>query len=243
VSLDIQSTRDLIAKMEAGLRARSEGSNGAYLNYKTDREYLLTLPEIEQYIPGFIINSPDIEVAFNFMRNHASGLGSWAARREFISSNFSELRDYLNQIGSTASLLTHNEILAITVPEISKQLSRAKQIIISDPGSAVTKAETVLSAVCKHIIISSGGVLGKSETLTSLVSTVTRGILTLDKLFDVRSFSGVSNQAQLVAEIRNSYGDAHPAPDPDTNLAEFAVTTAGNLAIFLLKRYEQEANK
>lgn len=238
----MQEIRDLVAKLEAGLRARSEGSQGAYVEYEQDRNLLLKIPETRSFIPQFILDSPDAEIAFGHMRNYASGTASWAGRREFVRDNFSALRKHLEQIESDAPMLPASVIENIGLPSVAAQLARAKSLISTDPASAVTKAETSLASACKHIISSEGRTLGKAESLISLVSTVARDILKLDAVFDARSFSGISNQAQLVAEIRNSYGDAHPAPDPENTLAEFAVTTAGNLAILFLKRYEQKVN-
>lgn len=238
--MNVQAIRDLVARLEAGLRTRSENGKGFYAEYSDDRSALLAFPEVRTYIPQFIINSPDAEIAFGYMRNHAIGTGSWSARREYVSNNFTELRKYLDSVEANAMLLGHAEIREISLNAVSAQLSRAKLLIASDLASALTKAETALASVCKHILLSEGHTLGKADSLPSLVSRVTRDVLELEAELDVRNFSGVSNQAQLIAEIRNRYGDAHPAPDPDDYLAEYALTTAGALAIFLLKRYERQ---
>jgi|GEM_PF-3255878 len=237
--MDIQLIRDLVAKIEAGLIARSEGARGDYTEYFNDRKKLLGISEIQEHIPSFVKNSVDIEMAFSYMRSHASGSGSWSARREYVSLQFAKLREYLDGLHTKAFLLSNEQIMEISQPFIVAQLSRAKNLIGSDPASAITKAETVLASVCKFIANEEGVSMGKSESLTNLVSKVTRDILDLESQLGVRAFSGFSNQAQLVAEIRNRYSDAHPAPEPDDDLAEFAVTTAGQLSIFLLKRYER----
>lgn len=238
--MDVQEIRDLVAKIEAGLRIRSENGQGAYPEYPSDRNALLANASIQQFIPAFILNSPDADIAFGYMRNHASGSGSWKARREFVQHNFQPLREHLTQVESNAILLKEEDIEQISLAVVSSQLTRAKSLITTDPASALTKAETSLAAVCKHILQAEGQAIGKTESLPSLVSRTARDVLGLETYFDVRNFSGVSNQGQLVAEIRNRYGDAHPAPTPDDYIAEYAVTTAGSLAILLLKRYEQQ---
>ncbi|WP_295819333.1 hypothetical protein [uncultured Deinococcus sp.] len=239
MNTDIQVVRDLVAKIEAGLRIRSENGKGFYPEYAEDRNELLAYSALEKYIPRFIIDSPDAEIAFGYMRNHASGTGSWGARREFVRDSFKAMRDHLDKISSNALLLTDQDIQDISIAGVSDQLSRAKGLISSDPASAVTKAETALAAACKYILKDQGQSIGKSEGLPSLVNRTARDVLDLETHFGVRNFSGISNQGQLVAEIRNKYGDAHPSPDPDDYIAEFAVLTAGNLAILFLKRYEQ----
>ena len=239
--MDIQSIRDLIGKIEAGLISKSQ--NGQYDEYSGDRELLLSIDEIRSCVPRFILDSPNSDIALNNMKAHASGPGSWELRRQFVRNNFTELRKYLDGIESSAALLTESDVDSITLPIIASQLNRAKSLVISDPGSAITKAETVLAGVCRYIINAEGQSMGRSDSLLNLVSMTARTILKLDTKFDTRAFSGISNQAQLVAEIRSGYGDAHPAPSPDDYLAEYAVTTAGALAIFLLKNYGQKIAK
>ncbi|WP_414657328.1 hypothetical protein ACINK0_03485 [Deinococcus sp. VB343] len=238
--MDVQEILDLVAKIEAGLRTRSENGQGSYPEYPNDRNVLLSNTSIRLHIPPFILNSPDADTAFSYMRNHASGTGSWQARRAFVQEAFQPLRDYLNQIETSAVLLIEEDIEQINLTTVSTQLTRAKSLISIDPASAITKAETALATVCKHILQAEGQPIGKTESLPSLVSRTSRDVLKLETYFDVRNFSGISNQGQLVAEIRNRYGDAHPAPTPDDYIAEYAVTIAGSLAILLLKRYEQQ---
>lgn len=244
MSNEIQAVRDLVAKIEAGLIARSQArpneERSAYPHYNDDRTALLESKIANGFVPSFVSSSPTIEIAFSHMKAHASGSGSWSARRDFVRDQFTFLRQHLDVLEKNAVLISQDDIASITIPSISSQLQRAKELIAIDSGSALTKAATVLASVCQHILTLENVVFGKTDTLPSLVSKVAKGVLQLDTTLGVAAFSGISTQAQLVAETRNKYGDAHASPVPDDEVAELAVTNAGALAIFLLKRYAKK---
>ncbi len=236
--MSIQEIRDHVAKIVAGLTAISE--NRFYDSYEEDRKILLSMSEIKSNIPEFIKNSPNLDIAYSCMRDHANGTGSWKKRRKFLEDNFEPMLNYLNQIEVNAPLLEDSEISQITLASAMNNVRRAKSLIDKDPASAITKIATALADVCKHILDCEGFPVSNNDRLPKLVSCVARDVLKLDKELEAPSFAAISNQVQLVAEIRNRYGDAHPAPIPDIDLAEFAVMTGATLTIFLFKRYEAE---
>lgn len=238
---EVEDLRTYLGKVETILV--SYDSYSSYLtseachNYEHNRKGIVSFKYILDFLPDFIRGTPDLRTALRHIENH---LGPYGDKQKFLQESFKEIRECLNMIESSMAFLDPSHIQHIGFKDISAQMIRAKALVSTDPASAITKAATGLAGVCKYILASENQEIGKNDKLPSLVKTVAKDILQLDKDLDTKGFSGIANQAQLIAEVRNHYSDSHANPEPDDHLAEYIVTIAGALAILLFKNYEQQ---
>lgn len=212
-------------------------TNSICHDYEINRKGIVSFKYILDFLPDFIRGTPDLRTALRHIENH---LDDYNDKQEYLHNSFKEIRECLNMIESSMAFLDPSHIQHISFKDISAQIIRAKALVKTDPASAITKAATGLAGVCKYILTSKNQEIGKNDKLPSLVKTVAKDILQLDKDLDTKGFSGIANQAQLIAEVRNHYSDSHANPEPDDHLAEYIVTIAGALAILLFKNYEQQ---
>lgn len=236
--MELQQLLDVALAMQAGLISRSE--SGDYPEYEQDRRALMSDPRSEPLVPAFIRLSRTLDQAFGHMRAVASHGGSWAIRREFVRAEMTPLLEALERLTSHGSALVTGRTGDISVPHVKERLQKALSSVKTDAAGAITKAKSVLEGVCKHILGTDGVSYDKAADLLPLVQQTAKH-LTLP--LTARGFSGISTLVNLIAEVRNKYGDAHDGgldhAEPDPELAELVVDLSGAVAVYLLKRWQR----
>jgi len=135
---------------------------------------------------------------------------------------------------------------------VTRQVSRMKNSIETDPELAVGTAKEFLETVCKTILDSYGRPYGKSVKILDLVKLVRKELQLLpDDIHEKakgadtvkRILRNLGTTAQGIAELRSLYGTGHGKPASTGGIqprhARLAVGAATTLGLFLFETFEE----
>lgn len=137
------------------------------------------------------------------------------------------------------------------IPELEKQIKRARDAVNDDPGLAIGTAKELLETTCKTILSEHSIEYDENWEITKLVKEtrkqlglVPESIPSASKGSDSiqRILSSLGSVAQGVAELRNLYGTGHGKHGRVIGVsprhARLAVGSAATLASFLLETHQ-----
>jgi len=234
--MDLDEIRSLATRLEAGIISKGEGH--LYEAYEEDRSLLLDEVGLQDVLPMVVKSCRNESMLWGHLKSVAYGSGAYAARREHVHGQFTPLFERLDALKRGALTEDQDAVIA-TVPRARFHLNRAHQLIESDPESAVTKARNVLESVCKHILDELGVDYANDIDLSPLVKLTSS---TIELPLEAKAFSGISTLANLIAEVRNKYSDAHGGGAlPAKELAQLVVHLAGATAIYFLQHHDSRS--
>jgi hypothetical protein len=158
----------------------------------------------------------------------------------------------LNRIGQI-DLDDFNEVASeFDIPELHRQIDRARDAIESDPDLAIGTAKEILETTCKTILADHNIEYENSWEIAKLVKE-TRKVLGLipnnipssAKGADIiqRLLSSLGSTAQGLAELRNMYGTGHgkhgKAKGLGSRHARLAVGASSAISMFFLETHEE----
>ena len=234
----------LIARATDGHEA---GDNAIY---KHLRESFMNDPTTKLLLPSFVRTNRSLSMFWEFIKHKH---GTYHERREFIHNQFTPLIEHLSGENTAPSDNIVSEALeAFGVDRIKNRWLEALERRIRDPAGALTTARTLLEDVIKHILDGLHQDYSRGDDLPKLYDKVAEHLNIAPKQHSeetVKSmFGSITNLVNGIGTLRNQEGDAHGRgaddPPPPRELADFAVNTAGILATFLIKTYqEHQASK
>ncbi|MBI4967247.1 MAG: abortive infection family protein [Rhodospirillales bacterium] len=197
-------------------------------------------------LPEFIRTCRDQNQLWSFLKQVASGTGSWAARRSHIDNAFRPLLDHLEGRNSAPADTSISEALLSFDPDgVHRAWERALNRRNVDPEGAITAARTLLETVCMRILDDAGETYGPSDDLPNLYGRTSRILSLAPSQHTEDAFrailGGCHTVVQNLGTLRNRISDAHgqgrnpvrPAP----RHAALAVNLAGTMATFLVETW------
>lgn len=213
-------------------------------DYEIFREFFINSDSFRDLTPDFVKTNRTVGQFWSFIKGKYR---SYAERREYIYSEFSNLFEYLEGRNNTPSdtgisdgLRSFSEDGVHTV--WTKALKRRHE----DPDGAITLARTLLETVCKHILDEIGLNYGKNPDMSELYKLVSKELnLSNDQHSEVifkQILGGCSSIVNGLGLLRNRLGDSHGksrlAIKPAPRHAELAVNLAGSMSLFLVSTWD-----
>jgi hypothetical protein len=242
-----------VAVLENLLTARATGdmtpSNGTYEYLR--REFMAD-SVTKNLLPEFVRTCRSLDVFWSYIKEVATGAGSYAERRKFISQAFTPLVDFLdgknkapgdNIVSDALSSFDSDGVHAVW----AKALDRRN----SDPEGAITIARTLLKTVCKRILDECSITYTDKEDLPKLYS-MTAKLLNLAPDQHTEEpikaiLGGAMTLVNGIGTLRNRLSDSHGRGGkpvrPSARHAKLAVNMAGALATFLVETYIERQGK
>jgi len=139
---------------------------------------------------------------------------------------------------------------------VTRQVSRMRNSIDTDPELAVGTAKEFLETICKTILDACGHSYGKSAKILDLVKLVRKELQLLpDDIHEKakgadtvkRILSNLGTAAQGIAELRGLYGTGHGKAAGSGGIqprhARLTVGAAATLGVFLFDTYQERIKK
>lgn len=195
---------------------------------------------------GFFLNGnqlyPTVQFTEQVRRNRKSFLG-------FVDLKIGQRTSYSNGVAAVFPGLKFSQAApdtsAVTrlqrVPDAAAKASKAIDQLSSDPGSAISLAKSSLEATLKWIVHRDGRALPKKISMPDLFKQCKPLMPSLANPTFLMGRS-VTSLVTEIAAARNLLGDSHGkspnAIEPTRSEARFIVTTALELAAFLIDQWE-----
>lgn len=168
---------------------------------------------------------------------------------------YDEFQIFLDLLENIHFGLVHDQVINafgdLDNDAIIKHWDVCVQRIDNEPDGAITRARTLLEAICKQILDEMGKNFNSNAPLPKLFNT-TADVLNLapsehhEKLFK-GILSGCSSVVQNIGEIRNKFGDSHGSQVYDDKVAShhaaLVANLAGSMALFLFQRWQEQSEK
>jgi hypothetical protein len=175
------------------------------------------------------------------------GLGTYAERRAFLTSEFEPLLSALERFdASPLDALVSDEAEVLSSDSVANAWTKALERRATDPEGAITAARTLLESVCKTILDDAGAPYNKKDDLPKLYrkTAETLKLVPADYADEQikRILGGATTVVEGVGSLRNQHGDAHGKGRSSYRLSErhaaLAVNMAGTMALFLMQTFE-----
>jgi hypothetical protein len=210
--------------------------------------------DAKAHLPKIITTCYDYRGVWAYLKQIASGSGSWDVRRSHIRGEFTSLLAYLENNNSAPSDSSTSEILSLfNAEEIHAAWEKALIRRHEDPEGAITASRTLLEAVCKHIL-DEASVNHSNDDLPKLYKKTSEVLNLAPSQHTEQAFKAILGGCHTIVQnlgtLRNQIGDAHAqgknAVRPAPRHAALAVNLAGIMATFLIEtwnaRNEQDHN-
>lgn len=229
------------------LISEATGAKGSYYenDYKLLRSYFLEEINLKNLLPKWIKLQRDLSQFWQFIKNKFS---TYAERREFLWSEFSQLLEFLESAEKCPAQEGIDEILSkFDAEDIHRYWKKALERKSRDPDGAITIARTLLEGVCKHILDLQGIEYNKIPDLGELYKKTAQSLNLHAGQHEEEIFKqilgGCSAIVNGLGNLRNNLGDAHGkskkiVKKPASRHSELAVNLAGSMALFLIQTFE-----
>lgn len=218
--------------------------------YQRLRSIVIADARVAQVVPRFVRSCHTPDAFWSYIRQVATGSGSWGARSAHIHEAFGPLLEAAENLAtSPAQALVDVEVTKLDSAAVTAAWGKALERRERDPDGAITAARTLLESVCKTILEDlprDPGDDWERDDLPKLYGRVARELNLspqdhVDKELK-RILSGCVNVVVGLGSVRNRVGDAHGggrrAYRPAQRHAALAVNLAGAMALFLLQTSE-----
>ncbi len=242
----MRETQILAQELENIVLSCATGGTGDPVRYRELRAELVQHAHIKDKVPSFLLSCRELDHFWVFIRDR---FPTYRERRSYIWSQFAPLLDYLETDGGVpADKLISGTIGMLQVVEVQRRWDRALERRSTDPEGAITAARSLLETVCKCILDKSKIEYPRDADLPKLYKTVARDLSLapsgeLDHVYN-QILGGCSAVIEGIGALRNRLGDAHGkgtnSLHTEGNDAELAVNLAGAMALFLMKRWQQD---
>jgi hypothetical protein len=236
---DIESIKNILMARATGERA-NEGK------YQQLRRRLATNALVKDKLPSFVRTCGSLHEFWTVIQDQ---IRTYAKRRTYIAEQFEEVVTFLEQRAALSGDNPIQQMLhKVDAPHVAAAWNTALAMRESDPTEAISSAQTLVKAVCKHIL--DGLKLSYSDT--NDLSTLYR--LTADSLNLSPSqhsepiFRQILGGCLDVVEGLGTMQEPHVDADgtevsgfrPASRHAELTVNLAGAMATFLLATWESK---
>lgn len=232
------------AMLETLMTARATGdltaSNAMYEHLRRDfMQDLLTKP----LLPDFVRTCRSLDVFWPAIQKLA---GTYAERRQIISSAFTPLVEFLEGVNKSPGDAAVSDVLGtFDSAGVHAVWTKALARRSSDPEGAITVARTLLETVCKRILDDQSIAYTEKEDLPKLYSIAAKSLnLAPDQHTEepIKAIlGGAMNLVNGIGTLRNRLSDSHgrggKPVKPSPRHASLAVSTAGTLATFLVETF------
>lgn len=231
---------ELIQYWQDGLISRATGGDFSEVIYSHIRSKLLKEPIFEKYLPVWIRTNRTVDQYWLFIKNRYS---TYAERRQFLWSEFSELLTYL-ELKVESPL---NVAISFDEAYIHALWKKAIEKKENDPEGAITAARTLIESVLKHILDEQSIKYVDTIDLPELYKEVSKSLSLAPEQHQEQIFKqilgGSSSIVSGLGALRNKLGDAHGKSKtnirPKERHSELAVNLAGSISIFLFKTFKE----
>lgn len=232
----------MLQNMVLGLSETGELHQGMYRQLRSE----FMDGETRSLLPGFIRTCRDQGQLWAYLKQVASGGGSWAVRREHIYKAFQPLLDHLEGRNKAPADSIISEVLSsFDLDGVQRAWERALSRRQEDPEGAITAARTLLETVCKSILDEAGEAYGDDD-LPKLYGKTAKALNLSPSQHTEEAFKAILGGCHTVVQnlgtLRNKIGDAHGQGRnpvrPASRHAALAVNLAGSMATFLVETWQ-----
>jgi len=226
------------------LISHSTGGSASNSEYQALRKYFLSKREYESTLPDFVRIKRDLAQFWSFIKHKFS---TYAERREFIWSTFSDLLNHLEKGASPISeSLSSKKLSNFGANAVHREIQKGLERVKNDPEGAITIARTILESTCKFIADEMKIEYRDKNDLSVIYKAISKELRLSPDQHNEDIFKqilgGCSAVVNGLGTLRNRLGDAHGSgaarTKPSPRHAELAVNLAGSMAIFLVETYE-----
>jgi len=247
LSLTHQAAQGLQDLMVA--RATSE-PNIPISEYKRARAIVMADKGVKDIVPQFVRSCHTPNAFWSYIREVASGSGSWSARSAHIYDAFAPLLEATESFEeSPAGALVDEGLAELDSSAVTKAWEKSLDRRQQDPDGAITAARTMLESVCKTILDdlpTDPDDDWEGDDLPKLYRRVAKELrLSPQEHTDKelkRILQGCVSVVVGLGSVRNKVGDAHGTGRhgyrPAERHATLAVNLAGAMALFLIQSSE-----
>lgn len=216
------------------------GNDFSYERYETQRDTLLTFPEIKHVIPDWLIAN---RYGSHYWRYIKSFSEKYTERRTFLKGQFDELENYVKK-GKYTPL---GELVAKSLEKFdSAQLIntwvKINERVQDDKDGAITACRTLVESSVKKILNQNNIHYKKSDDLNDLYNKLKKNLKLNAAQYNndilKKIMGGIVSVVGGLAAYRNEYGDAHGQDKENftltVNHVYLAVNLAGTLSTFLI---------
>ena len=224
--------------------ARATGGEVQAGDYSEAREALVREDSIQHLLPSFIHTARSPDQFWAYIKQKSE---NYAGRREHIWNGFGPLLQHLERSGSVPADEMVSDVLdKFDAEHVQAAWSKALNRRTTDPEGAITSARTLIEAVCKHILDTSGTHYDDKDDLPKLYKQTAELLNIAPSQHTEQVFKQILGGCTAVVEglgtLRNRLSDAHgkgkAGAKPASRHAELAVNLSGALAMFLLSTWE-----
>lgn len=233
-----------VSMMEGILIAHATGGSPDNHIYEYLRREFMGSSEIRDLLPSFVRTYRNLNSFWPYIKNEA---GTYAERRQIISTAFTPLMDHLEGKNSAPSDQIASETLqTFDVDGVHAVWEKAIARRNTDPEGAITVARTLLETVSKRILDETGRTYSDKDDLPKLYSTAAKALnLAPDQHTEepIKAIlGGAMSLVNGIGTLRNRLSDAHGRGGklpvrPSPRHASLAVNTAGAIAAFLVETF------
>lgn len=242
------NTRHLLIQAELlqnMMIARATGGEVRPSDYTEARDALIREDRIQYLLPSFIHTARSPDQFWGFIKQKSE---KYAGRREYIWDGFRPLIQHLERGGTAPADEVVSDVLEkFDAEHVQAAWSKSLQRRTTDPEGAITSARTLIEAVCKHILDTSGTHYEDKGDLPKLYKQTAELLNVAPSQHTEQVFKQILGGCTAVVEglgtLRNRLSDAHgkgkAGAKPAARHAELAVNLSGALAMFLLSTWER----
>jgi len=239
-----------VTMMEGILIDAATGRSADNRVYEYLRRDFMADETLKLLLPSFVRTYRNLSAFWPFIKNQA---GSYAERRQIISSAFTPIIEHLEGVNRAPIDAVAGEALAsFDADSVHAVWAKALSRRAADPEGAITVARTLLETVCKRVLDECGIRYGYKDDLPKLYGLAARELnMAPDQHIEEpikMILGGAMNLVNGIGTLRNRFSDAH-APGgkipvrPSARHAALAVNMAGAMATFMVETYVQQLGK
>ncbi|MFZ1347775.1 MAG: abortive infection family protein [Tabrizicola sp.] len=232
--------------LENLMTARATGDMSASKQlYEYLRREFMDDASTKTLLPDFVRTCRTLDVFWPVIQKLA---GKYAERRQIVSSAFTPLIEFLENMAKAPGDAAVSEVLEIFDAEgVHSVWNKAMDRRNTDPEGAITVARTLLETVCKRILDESSAAYTDKEDLPKLYAMVARSLkLAPDQHTEepIKAIlGGAMNLVNGIGTLRNRLSDSHgrggKPVKPSPRHASLAVNIAGAMSTFLVETFHE----
>lgn len=222
------------------------GGEFSYEKYESERQKILTYPELKTLIPDWLIECRYGQQYWKFISTKFS---TYAERKVYLRQQFDEMIDAINLgVARPISITIDLSLKVLNQEQITNLWKKIIDRSQSDPEGAITASKTLLETVMKYILDSEGVDYTKNDDFVELYKLIKKTLNLDPKNHNVKTFkqilTGITSVVQGFGSLRNDYGDAHGKGKTsyvaEQRHAELVINLAGSLSSFLIDTYNSK---
>lgn len=236
--------------LESLLINHATGGNEDDGTYRQLRSYFLDNSETKELAPRFVLVQRNLDSFWGYIKGKFS---TYAERREFIRSEFTQLIEHLEGRNSLpVDAVSSTSLKSFDSKGVLVVWDKAIDRRTSDPEGAITIARTLLETVTKRILDECQVSYTEKDDLPKLYSAASRALNLAPSQHTEQPIKEIlgaaTNLVNGLGTLRNRFSDAHGRGGrspvrPSPRHASLAVNTAGAIATFLVDTFHDQRLK